>query len=70
MEFTVEQARKHADFTQQQMADKMGISRHTYIRIEKEPESATIGQGKAIARITGIPFNQIFFGENSTLSRE
>lgn len=59
--FTVEQARKHAGFSQKEMADKMGIHRQTYMRIEKNPEQATIKQGKMISDITGIGFDQIFF---------
>ena len=66
MSYTVKQARMLSEFTQQEMAEKMNISRDTYRRIEGNPETATIAQGKQIAAITGIAFDSIFFGANST----
>lgn len=64
--FTVKQSRVLCGFTQQEMAQKMGINRDTYRRIELNPEKATIAQGKQISDITGISFDAIFFGANST----
>lgn len=68
MMYTIKQARKLADMTQVQMADALEISRDTYRRIEKNPETATIAQGVRIAEVTGISFDAIFFGANSTKS--
>lgn len=69
MTYTIKQARKLADMTQIQMADALEISRDTYRRIEKKPETATIAQGVRIAEVTGISFDALFFGVNSTKSR-
>lgn len=66
MTFSIKQARQMAGFTQVQMAEKLGINRDTYRRIEAKPESATILQGRKIADITGISFDSIFFTTSST----
>lgn len=66
MTFSVKQARQLAGFTQVQMAEKLGVNRDTYRRIEAKPESATILQGQKIAEITGISFDSIFFAASST----
>ncbi|MHC1696413.1 MAG: helix-turn-helix transcriptional regulator [Eubacteriales bacterium] len=62
MVFTVKQARVLSERTQAEMAKHLGICRHSYIKIEKEPENATFEQGRKISEITGIPIEQIFFG--------
>ncbi|MBR2929399.1 MAG: helix-turn-helix domain-containing protein [Oscillospiraceae bacterium] len=69
MEYSVKQVRKLADLTQVQMANALGVSRDTYRRIEENPETATIAQGKRIAEVTGFPFDVIFFRSDSTKSR-
>lgn len=61
--FSVKQARLLAEKTQEQLADSLNIHVQTYRKIEKDPGSATIRQAKQIAKITGIPLNEIFFGE-------
>lgn len=66
MNYTVKQARLMAGLTQIQMAKKLGVHRDTYRKIEACPESATIEQGKRISAITGIGFDEIFFGATST----
>jgi len=68
MLFTVEQARKLAGKSQQEMANGMGIHRQTYMKLEKNPDTATIKQAKRIAELTGISVEEIFFGNESTLS--
>lgn len=67
--FTLKQARQYAGFTQRGMAEKLGISRSSYIYLEKHPDRATIGQAQAISEITGISFDDLFFAPDSTLSR-
>lgn len=67
---TVKQARTLAELTQEEMAEKMGIHVQTYRKIEKNPEVASIKQAEQISSITGLQFNQIFFGVNSTKSRK
>lgn len=66
MQMTVKKARLLADKTQQFMADALGISKSTYIRIEKDPETATIAQAKVISKIVSMPVDDIFFVSNST----
>ncbi|MGO5028199.1 helix-turn-helix transcriptional regulator [Candidatus Agathobaculum pullicola] len=61
MSFTIKQARMYNGFTQVEMAQKMGISRDFYRKIEENPESATVKQARAISEITGIPVDDIFF---------
>lgn len=60
MGFTVKQARQYAGFTQREMAEKLGISRDTYRKIEQSPEDATIATAKRISEVVGIPIDQIF----------
>lgn len=66
MQFTLRQARTHAGMTQADMANALGIDRGTYLRMEKDPQKATVRQLNVISEITGIPVNDIFLGCNST----
>ena len=66
MQFTLRQARTHAGLTQAEMADSLGIDRGTYLRMEKDPQRATVRQINAISELTGIPVEDIFLGCNST----
>ena len=69
MQFSPKMARQFAGLTQTEMAEKIGVSRDTYRRIEASPETETISQGKKIAAVTGVSFDAIFFGAESTKSR-
>lgn len=66
MRFTIKQARSYAGFTQAEMAEKLGIHRSTYMKIENDPSIATLGQISRISEITGVTIDQIFLGYNST----
>ena len=66
MQFTLRQARTHAGLTQAEVANSLGIDRGTYLRMEKDPQRATIRQINAISILTGIPVSDIFLGSNST----
>ena len=66
LQFTIKQARHFAGFTQAELAKRLGIDRGTYIKIEKEPPRATIGQISKISALTGIPVGDIFLGCKST----
>lgn len=59
--FTVKQARQYAGLTQAQMAEKLGISRSSYIWLEAHPDRTTVAQAKKISEITGISFDDLFF---------
>ena len=66
MEFSVMQARKYAGLTQAETAEKMGVCRDTYRRIEKNPEKATIEQAYRFSEVVGLALDQIFFRKTST----
>lgn len=66
MQFTLKQARVHAGFTQAEVANYLGIDRGTYLRMEKDPQRASIRQINKISALTGIPVSDIFLGCNST----
>ena len=66
MQFTLRQARTHAGLTQADVANSLGIDRGTYLRMEKDPQRATIRQINAISVLTGIPVSDIILGCNST----
>lgn len=48
------------------MAEKLGVSRDTYRKIEMSPEDATVAIAKKISEVVGIPIDQIFFADLST----
>ena len=66
MQFSIRQARQYAGLTQAETAHKLGICRGAYIRLEKDPSRATVGQINSISRITGIPVNEFFLENDST----
>lgn len=63
---TLKQARLLADLKQDEMAKALGVSRYIYMKLEKNPETATIAQAKAISDILKVPYDEIFFGRCST----
>lgn len=65
MNITMKQARVGADMTQKDVADRLGVHVQTYMRMEKNPEDVTIGQGKKFSEIVGVRFEDIFFIGNS-----
>lgn len=60
---TIRQVREEAHLTQQQMADKLGISRQQYANYELHPERVTIEQARRICAILGAEYERIFFGK-------
>lgn len=66
MGFSVKQARQYAGYTQKEMAEKLGISRDTYRKIEISPKTASVALAKKISAVVDIPINQIFFVQIST----
>lgn len=65
MQFTIKQARVLAGLTQAEMAEKIGINRSTYIKIEKDPLRATIRQINQISEMTGVSIGDLFLTKNS-----
>lgn len=58
--FSLRQARDHAGLTQREVAKGLGIDRSTYIKIEHDPNRATVAQIKKLSEITGIPMASLF----------
>lgn len=63
---TLREAREDAGFTQQYMADELGVSRPTYIKIEEKPENASVLQARCICEILSRSYESIFFGRNAS----
>lgn len=61
---TLEEARKRAGYTQQDMADKLGCSRPTYAAIEANPSRATVLQAKTICSLLAKNYEYIFFTQD------
>ena len=57
-------ARKQARYSQQAVAEHLGVSRQTYIRMEKNPEDITINDAKFLAELYGVSVEDIFFGSD------
>lgn len=65
MQYTVKQARRLADKSQIESAKAIGVCEHTYRKIERNPETATIKQAKALASFWDIPYDSISFANDS-----
>lgn len=61
IKFTVKQAQKYAEKTQEECAKRLGVCRTTYIRLEENPSRLTIEQGKIFAQYVGLPVECISF---------
>lgn len=66
MGFSVKQARLYAGYTQTEIAEKLGISRDTYRKIETSPDTASVAIARKFSDVVGIPIDQIFFEKKST----
>lgn len=60
---TPKEARKRAKLSQQEMGDKLGVTRQTVARMESNPSDMTITDSKAWATLCGVPWVELFFGE-------
>lgn len=60
----ISEARKNARYSQQQVADLLGVSRPTYARMEKNPGDITVDDAEKIARIFDVDVREIFFPNN------
>lgn len=69
MRITLKQARLMKGFTQREIAKRLGVHVQTYSKMEKHPDSVTIGDAKRICEILGVSYDYIFFNVDSTLSR-
>ncbi|MGG1550977.1 helix-turn-helix transcriptional regulator [Paenibacillus ferrarius] len=56
----------HHEMTQQQLADKVGVTRQTIVALEKGNYSPSLELAFRIARAFNLPIEEVFFyGENS-----
>jgi DNA-binding XRE family transcriptional regulator len=69
MKITMKQARILADLTQIEIAEILGVHVQTYMKWEKDPEEMSVGTAKQFARIVKREFDEIFFDDESILTR-
>ena len=66
MEMTLKAARVNAGYTQRTLSKMLGISRDKYRAIELHPGRATVDMAKEISKLVGVPYDNLFFAEEST----
>ena len=54
----------HGEMTQQQLADKAGVTRQTIVAIEKGNYSPSLELAFRIARVFAVPLEAVFFIED------
>jgi len=52
--------RQHGELTQQQLADRVGVSRQTIVSIERGRYNPTVGLALALAHALGVTVEDIF----------
>lgn len=63
MKNNIKQLRKLAGLRQEDMAQKLGVTRQTIIAIENDKYNPTLELAMKIARLLGRPVEEIFFLE-------
>jgi len=63
--FAMKDARTRAGLSQQELADKLGVSRQTINAIEKGDYNPTIKLCVGICRILGLTLNDLFWNEDA-----
>lgn len=66
MRETLREARERAGYTQQEMADALGVSRPTYAAIEANPSRATVLQARNICQLLAKNYEYIFFASEAS----
>jgi len=61
--YAMKQARAQAGLSQQELADKLGVSRQTINAIEKGDYNPTIKLCIGICRVLGLTLNDLFWEE-------
>ncbi len=69
IKFTLKQARLLKGLKQNEVAERLGVHVQTYRRMEKHPETVTVGDAKKISEILEMDYDYLFFNDDSTLSR-
>ena len=60
----MKEARANAGLSQQELADKLGVSRQTINAIEKGDYNPTIKLCVGICRVLGVTLNDLFWNES------
>lgn len=63
---TLREAREEAGYSQQEMADELGVSRPTYAGIEANTDRATVLQARRICQLLSRSYERIFFDRNTS----
>ena len=53
------------ELTQEQLAEKLGVTRHTIIAIENERYDPSLGLAFRMSGLFGVPIEEIFIREKS-----
>ncbi|MBE6979381.1 MAG: helix-turn-helix transcriptional regulator [Ruminococcaceae bacterium] len=64
--YTMKQARAAKGLSQQELADRLGVSRQTINAIEKGDYNPTIRLCIGICRVLGLTLNDLFWEEEGT----
>lgn len=59
---------EHGEMTQQQLAERVGVTRQTIVAIEKGKYSPSLEAAFRIARVFGAPLETVFQYNGETLS--
>ncbi len=63
--YAMKQARAQAGLSQQELADRLGVSRQTINAIEKGDYNPTVRLCVGICRVLGVTLNDLFWDEES-----
>ena len=66
----MKEARANAGLSQQELADKLGVSRQTINAIEKGDYNPTIKLCVGICRVLGLTLNDLFWNESEEEKNE
>ncbi len=66
----IQQLRKKNNLTQEFLASELGISRPTYVQIERGERDLTITEAEKLASIFGISFEDFRHGKDSAITAE
>ena len=69
VQYTLKELRARNNLTQQEIAEKLGISRQRYIEIEKKPSKVSVEKMSAIAKILKVGIGDIFLEDYHTNSK-
>ena len=68
MALTMKQWRRLKGYSQREMAKRCGVFVNTYFNWEQSPEKLTVEKTHIIADALGVPYNDIIFSSDDTLS--